>query len=158
MYVGCLQVQALVAARGIALDKVACDPWAIHACPREWLGRRLMQVRAAVLCSWRVCLHALMMFQQLATYSPFLSLAKAAAAATSDSCFQCTAMISCVLAFLISYCSSSFDQHTNYILACRCSCITRFECSSPQTRILPQQHSFTITCVHAGVHVLQGLP
>jgi hypothetical protein len=39
------QVQALVAARGIALDKVACDPWAIHACPREWLGRRLMQVR-----------------------------------------------------------------------------------------------------------------
>jgi hypothetical protein len=39
-----LQVQALVAARSISLDKVACDPWAIHACPREWLGRRLMQV------------------------------------------------------------------------------------------------------------------
>ncbi|KAF6253735.1 copper amine oxidase [Scenedesmus sp. NREL 46B-D3] len=40
------QVQALVAARGIPLDQVACDPWAIHACPREWLGRRLMQARA----------------------------------------------------------------------------------------------------------------
>ncbi|WIA36385.1 hypothetical protein OEZ86_007700 [Tetradesmus obliquus] len=38
------QVQALVAARGIGLDRVACDPWAIHACPKEWLGRRLMQV------------------------------------------------------------------------------------------------------------------
>jgi hypothetical protein len=47
-----MQVQALVAARGIALDKVACDPWAIHACPREWLGRRLMQVSAENHCQF----------------------------------------------------------------------------------------------------------
>lgn len=46
-----LQVQALVAARGIGLDRVACDPWAIHACPKEWLGRRLMQVGAG--CYYR---------------------------------------------------------------------------------------------------------
>ena len=37
-------MQAMVAERGVALDKVACDPWAIHACPPEWQGRRLMQV------------------------------------------------------------------------------------------------------------------
>jgi Cu2+-containing amine oxidase len=38
------RVQAMVAERGVAFDKVACDPWAIHACPPEWQGRRLMQV------------------------------------------------------------------------------------------------------------------
>lgn len=38
------KVQAMVTERGISFDKVACDPWAIHACPKEWLGRRLMQV------------------------------------------------------------------------------------------------------------------
>lgn len=37
-------MQAMVAERGVPLDKVACDPWAIHACPPEWQGRRLMQV------------------------------------------------------------------------------------------------------------------
>lgn len=42
------RVQAMVAQRGVALDKVACDPWAIHACPPEWQGRRLMQVCHAV--------------------------------------------------------------------------------------------------------------
>lgn len=39
------RVQAMMAQRGVAFDKVACDPWAIHACPPEWQGRRLMQVR-----------------------------------------------------------------------------------------------------------------
>eukprot|EP00879_Flechtneria_rotunda_P005364 GHRR01005651.1.p1 GENE.GHRR01005651.1~~GHRR01005651.1.p1 ORF type:complete len:562 (+),score=120.19 GHRR01005651.1:811-2496(+) len=34
----------MVAERGVDLHKVACDPWAIHACPVEWKGRRLMQV------------------------------------------------------------------------------------------------------------------
>lgn len=38
------QVQQLVAARGVSFSKVACDPWAIHACPDEWMNRRLMQV------------------------------------------------------------------------------------------------------------------
>jgi primary-amine oxidase len=38
------QVQAMVAERGVSFDRVACDPWAIHACPPEWQGRRLMQV------------------------------------------------------------------------------------------------------------------
>jgi Cu2+-containing amine oxidase len=37
-------VQAAAAARGVPLAKVACDPWAIHACPPQWAGRRLMQV------------------------------------------------------------------------------------------------------------------
>jgi hypothetical protein len=39
-------VQQLAEQRGVPFDKVACDPWAIHACPEEWQGRRLMQVRA----------------------------------------------------------------------------------------------------------------
>lgn len=38
------QVQQMVAARGVSFSSVACDPWAIHACPDEWMGRRLMQV------------------------------------------------------------------------------------------------------------------
>eukprot|EP00878_Enallax_costatus_P018606 GHUV01019596.1.p1 GENE.GHUV01019596.1~~GHUV01019596.1.p1 ORF type:complete len:681 (+),score=180.46 GHUV01019596.1:3034-5076(+) len=38
------QVQQMVAARGVSFSAVACDPWAIHACPDEWMGRRLMQV------------------------------------------------------------------------------------------------------------------
>lgn len=37
-------VQQMVADRGVSFSKVACDPWAIHACPDEWMGRRLMQV------------------------------------------------------------------------------------------------------------------
>lgn len=38
------EVQQMVAARGVSFSKVACDPWAIHACPDDWMGRRLMQV------------------------------------------------------------------------------------------------------------------
>jgi Cu2+-containing amine oxidase len=40
-----IQVQQMVADRGVDFSKVACDPWAIHACPLEWKGRRCMQVK-----------------------------------------------------------------------------------------------------------------
>lgn len=42
-----VRVQSMVCERGVGLDQVACDPWAIHDCPPDWQGRRLMQV-----CSW----------------------------------------------------------------------------------------------------------
>jgi primary-amine oxidase len=39
------RVQQLLEERGITDPaQLACDPWAIHACPEEWQGRRLMQV------------------------------------------------------------------------------------------------------------------
>lgn len=76
-------MQALVAARGIGLDRVACDPWAIHACPKEWLGQRLMQVgagccasasvkRAVALCS---VVHAVLDDVQLGLFKMLLRCA-----------------------------------------------------------------------------------